>query len=69
MTTQTENLKASGYICRRETISGQGYFGGDGIDCFRVRDAAGNLAIYAISTYRTAWQAWAEAAHIASKAA
>lgn len=55
-----ERLKALGYRCIRETISGQGYHGGDGVTCYRVRDSTGALAISRLSTYQTARAAWAE---------
>jgi len=59
-TVETARLRAQGFRCRRETISGQGYYGGDGCVCYRVRDAAGYLAIYRVSTYQAAYRAWAE---------
>lgn len=62
MHTTITTLKTQGYRCRIETIGGQGHLGGDGITCYRVRDPRGNLAMYAISTHRTARAAWAEAA-------
>lgn len=61
----TADLKARGYVCHRETIKYQGYYGGDGITCYRVRRADGTLANYSISTYRRACDAWAEVRRIA----
>ena len=66
-TTTTTTLKGQGYRCRRETITGQGWHGGDGVTCYRVRRPDGELAISCTSTYSTAWQAWAEAARLASR--
>lgn len=56
-----EYLKSRGYLCKQETIKGQGYLGGDGVTCYRVRSSEGQLAVYAISTHRTARAAWREA--------
>lgn len=68
--TTTQTLKAQGFRCKLETISGQGYLGGDGVACYRVRDAQGNLAGYRVSTHTTARAAWAEAVqYIGSRAA
>lgn len=58
--TTTTSLRAMGWTCRRETISGQGYFGGDGITCYRVRDDSGGL-VMPCATYRRARDAWAAA--------
>jgi hypothetical protein len=58
---ETARLRAMGYTCRLEAIRGQGYCGGDGISCYRVRSPEGVLANYAVSTHRTARAAWAEA--------
>jgi hypothetical protein len=60
----TKELKAMGYSCKLETISGQGYMGGDGCQCYRVRDMHGALKNYQISTYISAYKAWKEAAQI-----
>lgn len=61
----TIELKAQGYVCHRETIKGQGYYGGDGTTCYRVRRPDGSLAVYSVSTHRTARGAWQEAVRIA----
>ena len=55
-----DDMRSLGYVCRRETICGQGYYGGDGITCYRVRDPQGRL-VSPISTHRSARAAWAEA--------
>ena len=60
-TARTAALRSTGYRCRHETVTGQGYYGGDGIGCYRVRDASGQL-VSPISTYRSARGAWAGAA-------
>lgn len=50
----------SGWTCRRETVTGQGYLGGDGVRCFRVRSADG-LLVDPVATYVYAPYAWASA--------
>ena len=65
--TTTTTLKSEGYRCHLETITGQGYYGGDGVTCYRVRRADGTLAIHALSTYLAAWQAWGEAARLSPR--
>lgn len=59
MKAKTIALRGQGYRCRRETIRGQGYFGGDGIRCFRVRQPDGSLAM-PIATHQSAAKAWAQ---------
>lgn len=58
----TKKLRDMGYTCHLETVKGQGYFGGDGVQAYRVRDPQGKLVNYPISTHRTARAAWEEAA-------
>jgi hypothetical protein len=64
----TQSMKRAGYTCRRETISGQGYWGGDGLTCYRVRDRDGALVTPRIMTYQTARAAWADACERTGKA-
>ena len=59
-------LRARGYSCHQETVTGQGHMGGDGVRCYRVRDAKGKL-VSPISTHRSAGEAWAEAVALTKK--
>ena len=63
-TTTTQTLQSAGYTCRRTTIAGQGYLGGDGVTCYRVYGPDGALVSPRLSTWRTARQAWAEVARL-----
>jgi len=64
---QTESMKAAGFRCQLETIpESQGYMGGAGVVCYRVRDSGGVLAMHRISTFRSAMLAWREAAEFTS---
>ena len=59
MTSQTITityLKTLGYTCEQELLHGLLYW--------RVRDAAGRLAIHRASTYRSPASAWAEACRL-----
>lgn len=58
---KTAELKKRGYTCRLETVEGQGYLGGDGAVCYRVRDPKGKL-VSPLSTYQCARLAWRDAA-------
>ena len=57
----TDELKKRGYTCRLETVEGQGYLGGDGTECYRVRDPM-RMLVSPLSTYRCARLAWRDAA-------
>ncbi len=60
--TTTNDLKARGYHCTRESLpNGVPY-------CYRVRSADGSLAIYGVSTYQTAREAWREARMLVDRA-
>lgn len=54
------SLRAHGFTCRRETISGRGWLGGDGCVAYVVRAPSGELIDNA-STCRSARRAWERA--------
>ena len=65
---KTESMKAAGYRCRWETIPvSQGYVGGGGVSCYRVRDHNNVLAMYRVSTFQCARLAWREAAEFTQR--
>lgn len=55
-----ESMRVRGYRCVREVVSGQGYLGGDGVACYRVRRPDGSV-VSPLTTCRSAVRAWASA--------